>query len=83
LPGTLSEPEAKALSLTCTAYVVIGCAAMLRYASDVYDTETQLYYLQARYYDPETARFTSLDPIIGNTANPGSLNRMLMLTEIR
>jgi len=40
----------------------------------VYDTETQLYYLQARYYDPETARFISRDPDGGDQTNPLSQN---------
>jgi RHS repeat-associated protein len=46
----------------------------LRYASNVYDTETQLYYLQARYYDPDTARFISRDPNGGDQDNPLSQN---------
>ncbi|WP_198020503.1 RHS repeat-associated core domain-containing protein [Anoxybacteroides tepidamans] len=40
----------------------------LGYAGYYYDRETKLYYLQARYYDPETARFVSRD------ADPGSEN---------
>jgi len=46
----------------------------IRYASYVYDTETQLYYLQARYYDPETARFISRDSDGGDQNNPLSQN---------
>ena len=34
-----------------------------RYRSYYYDTETNLYYLEARYYDPETGRFISADDI--------------------
>ncbi len=34
----------------------------LGYAEYYYDKETKLYYLQARYYDPETAMFISRDP---------------------
>jgi len=33
----------------------------LRYRSYVYDTETGLYYLQSRYYDPTTCRFINAD----------------------
>jgi RHS repeat-associated protein len=33
----------------------------IRYAGYVYDSETKLYYLQARYYQPELARFLSRD----------------------
>lgn len=32
-----------------------------RYRGYVYDTETQLYYLQSRYYDPKTGRFVNAD----------------------
>ena len=34
-----------------------------RYRGYYYDTETELYYLQTRYYDPETGRFLSADDI--------------------
>ena len=33
----------------------------IRYRSYVYDTETSLYYLQSRYYDPFTGRFLNAD----------------------
>jgi RHS repeat-associated protein len=46
----------------------------LGYASYVYDRETKLYYLQARYYDPETARFISRDPDPGDSDDPKSQN---------
>ncbi|WP_281268709.1 polymorphic toxin type 35 domain-containing protein [Paranoxybacillus vitaminiphilus] len=46
----------------------------MRYAGYVYDVETQLYYLQARYYDPETARFLSRDPVIGTEDLPLTQN---------
>jgi RHS repeat-associated protein len=35
-----------------------------------YDNETQLYYLQSRYYNPEWGRFINADGLIGN---PGEL----------
>uniref|UniRef100_UPI00366D0C9F RHS repeat-associated core domain-containing protein n=1 Tax=Anoxybacteroides rupiense TaxID=311460 RepID=UPI00366D0C9F len=35
---------------------------------------TKLYYLQARYYDPETARFLSRDPYPGDLDNPITQN---------
>ncbi len=34
-----------------------------RYRSYYYDTETNLYYLNTRYYDPETGRFISQDDV--------------------
>ena len=33
----------------------------LRYRCYVYDTDTGLYYLQSRYYDPQTGRFLNAD----------------------
>lgn len=35
----------------------------LRYRGYVYDTETGLYYLQSRYYNPQTGRFINADDI--------------------
>lgn len=33
----------------------------IRYRGYVYDSETEMYYLQSRYYDPETGRFINCD----------------------
>lgn len=38
----------------------------IRYASYVYDNETKLYYVKARYYNSELGRFTTRDPIQDN-----------------
>jgi RHS repeat-associated protein len=46
-----------------------------RYAGYQYDNDTDLYYLNARYYDAETARFISEDTYGGNPQDPLSLNR--------
>ena len=35
----------------------------IRYRGYVYDSETGLYYLQSRYYDPETGRFLNADDV--------------------
>ena len=35
----------------------------LKYRGYVYDSETGLYYLQSRYYDPETGRFLNADDV--------------------
>ncbi len=45
-----------------------------RYAGYRYDEETQLYYLMARYYNPDTGVFLSLDPVRGDTMNPITMN---------
>lgn len=39
-----------------------------------YDEETKLYYLIARYYNPDTGVFMSLDPVRGDTMNPITMN---------
>ncbi len=39
----------------------IGALNPLRYRGYYYDTDTQLYYLQSRYYDPEVSRFINAD----------------------
>jgi len=41
----------------------VTVADALQYAGREYDTETQLYYNRARYYDPAVGRFASEDPI--------------------
>ena len=45
-----------------------------KYAGYFYDGETGLYYLNARFYDPETARFIQEDTYSGNILDPLSLN---------
>ena len=50
----------------------IGNLNPFRYRGYYYDTETKLYYLKTRYYDPETGRFISLDSI--DFLDPESIN---------
>lgn len=40
----------------------------------VYDEDTKLYYLMARYYNPDTGVFLSLDPVRGDIMNPITMN---------
>ena len=49
------------LSTTGSKASTLGVHNPLRYRGYVYDTETGLYYLQSRYYDPEMGRFISAD----------------------
>ena len=51
-------------STTGTLASTIGEINPLRYRGYYYDTETSLYYLQSRYYDPESCRFISADAYI-------------------
>ena len=50
----------------------IGKLNSLRYRSYYYDTETGLYYLQSRYYDPQWGRFINADHLIDNNSIIGS-----------
>ena len=54
----------------------LGLHNPLRYRGYVYDTETRLYYLQSRYYNPEWGRFISADNIdyLGADGTPLSYN---------
>lgn len=45
-----------------------------RYRSYYYDSETNLYYLNARYYNPEWGRFLNLDGILGSNNDILSFN---------
>ena len=45
----------------------IGTLNPLRYRGYVYDTETGLYYLQSRYYNPEIGRFINADSIVSGS----------------
>jgi len=47
----------------------------ITYAGYQYDQESNLYYLNSRYYDPVTARFLSEDTYGGDPNDPLSLNR--------
>ncbi len=46
-----------------------------KYTSQELDTETGLYYYNARYYDPALGRFISADTIVPDPTNPQALNR--------
>ncbi len=46
---------------TGTQADTLGQLNPLRYRGYVYDSETELYYLQSRYYDPEMGRFINAD----------------------
>ncbi len=53
----------KLLSTTDTSNDNIGSLNPFRYRSYYFDTETKLYYLQSRYYDPNTGRFINADDV--------------------
>ena len=46
-----------------------------KFAGEINDEKAGLYYLSARYYDPDLGRFLSLDPKLGKLSMPQTLNR--------
>jgi len=49
------------LSIDGTMADTLGVINPIRYRGYVYDSESELYYLQSRYYDPELGRFLNAD----------------------
>jgi RHS repeat-associated protein len=45
-----------------------------KYAGEIFDSSTGLYYLQSRYYDPAIGRFINEDSLEGTVTNPLTLN---------
>ena len=58
------SPWGEILSTTGDEADTIGVINPFRYRGYYYDEETELYYLNARYYDPETGRFISADTVL-------------------
>ena len=54
----------KVLSVSGTLATTLGQDNSFRYRGYYYDTETGLYYLQSRYYDPDTCRFLNGDVLM-------------------
>jgi RHS repeat-associated protein/uncharacterized repeat protein (TIGR01451 family) len=46
-----------------------------RFTGEAWDEEVELLYLRARYYQPDTGRFITKDPWVGNVWQPSTLNR--------
>ncbi len=66
----------------------LGADNPFRYRGYYYDTETGLYYLQTRYYDPEVCRFISADVymstgqgIVGNNMFAYCLNNPIAFAD--
>lgn len=56
----------KLISIDGTLKDTLGVKNPYRYRGYRYDTETGLYYLQSRYYNPEWGRFINADAVAGN-----------------
>ncbi len=52
------------LSTTGSMADTLGSRNSLRYRGYVFDTETGLYYLQSRYFNPQMARFINADALV-------------------
>ena len=59
--GYRYDPWGKLLSCTGELADSIGAVNPLRYRGYYYDSESGLYYLNSRYYDPEIGRFLNAD----------------------
>jgi RHS repeat-associated protein len=44
------------------------------FAGHLFDPDKGLYDMKARWYDPDSGRFLSMDPLVANAADPQSLN---------
>ena len=66
----------KLLSTTGSLASTLGEDNPIRYRGYYYDNETGLYYLQSRYYDPDTGRFINADDVafLGATGTALSCN---------
>ncbi len=62
------------VSLTDTSSVDIGTINPIRYRGYYYDSETDLYYLQSRYYDPKIGRFLNADSQLNQQDGPLGFN---------
>ncbi|MBC7527366.1 MAG: RHS repeat-associated core domain-containing protein [Chthonomonadaceae bacterium] len=56
---------------------VIGAANPYRYTGATFDSATGLYFLRARFYDPQAGRFLSQDPFAGSEEVPHTLHKYL------
>ena len=63
------DPYGRSVSSTGTV------ANPWRYAGAYFDSETAMYKMGTRYYDPLIQRFTQMDPKHGSLSRPLSLNR--------
>ncbi len=53
------------MSVSGSLASTLGQANPFRYRGYYYDAETGFYYLNSRYYDPETGRFVNADGVLG------------------
>ena len=68
------DPWGAPMSTDGTMAATLGAANPLRYRGYVYDTETGLYYLSSRYYNPVWGRFINADTAAVVAASPNKAN---------
>ncbi|MFQ9053571.1 MAG: RHS repeat-associated core domain-containing protein [Oscillospiraceae bacterium] len=68
------DPWGAPMSTSGTMASTLGTANPLRYRGYVYDTETGLYYLSSRYYNPAWGRFINADTAAVVAASPNKAN---------
>ena len=67
----------KILYVTGTLAGTIGQINPIRYRGYYYDNETGFYYLQSRYFDPETGRFLNADGYVATGQGVNSYNMFI------
>ena len=68
------DPWGAPMSTGGTMAATLGAVNPLRYRGYVYDTETGLYYLSSRYYNPVWGRFINADTAAVVAASPDKAN---------
>ena len=83
----LYDSWGRIISSTGTLANTVGLYQPFRYRGYVYDTETQLYYLQSRYYDPNSCRFISTNVylsigqgVIGHNSNAYCFEKKFLMS---
>ena len=66
------DPWGKLLSISDSTSTGIGTLNPFRYRGYYYDTETGLYYVSSRYYDPEIGRWINVDSILNQESVLGN-----------
>lgn len=70
-----SRPTLTTAAATCATREV-SCSTSF-YRGEQFDSDLGLYYLRARYYNPNTGRFLSRDPENGKAKDPKTLHKYL------
>jgi|GEM_PF-2137076 len=68
------DPWGAPMSVSGSMSATLGAVNPLRYRGYVYDTETGLYYLSSRYYNPVWGRFINADTAAVVAASPDKAN---------